>query len=51
MFAKRLLTELGVSLDDKALQIYYDNTQTIRLVTKEIITLQTKLRYVNIYNY
>jgi len=51
MFAKRLLTELGVSLDDEAIQLYCDNTQTIGLVTKEIATLQTKLRHVDIHNH
>ena len=47
----RLISELGVKLDRKLLQLWCNNQQTIRLITKEIVTLTTKLRYVDIYNH
>jgi len=50
-FIKRLLDELSVSLDDQQIRIHCDNRQTIRLVTKEIARLQTKLRHVDIHNH
>src|SRR5208282_6828318 len=51
LYVSRLLKELVVSLEDKRIRIQYDNTQTIRLVTTEISTLQIKLRHVDIYNH
>jgi hypothetical protein len=51
MFANRLVKEIGITLDDDAIQLWCDNTQTIGLVTKEIATLQTKLRHVDIHNH
>src|SRR5215469_16224762 len=50
-YIKRLLDELGVSLDNQRIQIHCDNKQTIRLVTEEITRLQTKLRHVDIHNH
>jgi hypothetical protein len=51
LFARRLVSEIGVTLDDDAVQLWCDNTQTIGLVTKEIATLQTKLRHVDMHNH
>src|SRR3954454_13915986 len=51
LFISRLLTELSVRLDDYYTTILCDNKQTIRLVTAEIATLQTKLRHVDIHNH
>jgi len=47
----RLLAELTVRLDDHYIKIQCDNKQTIRLVTAEVATLQTRLRYVDIHNH
>jgi CxxC motif-containing protein (DUF1111 family) len=47
----RLLHELTIGLDQKHIQIYCDNKQTIRLVNEEIIRLQTRLRRVDIHNH
>jgi hypothetical protein len=46
-----LIKELKIKLDDNYICIEYDNKQTICLVTKEITVLQTKLCYIDIYNY
>ena len=51
LFVSRLLAELTVQLDDHHITIQCDNKQTIRLVTAEIATLQTKLRHVDIHNH
>src|SRR5271157_240317 len=51
LYVSRLLKELAVSLEDKRIRIQCDNTQTIRLVTSEISTLQIKLRHVDIHNH
>jgi hypothetical protein len=51
LFADRLVKEIGVELDDSAVRLWCDNTQTIGLVTKEVATLQTKLRHVDIHNH
>ena len=51
LYARRLIDEIGVTLDDNAVQMLCDNTQTIGLVTKETATLQTKLRHVDIHNH
>ena len=51
LFVSRLLAELTIRLDDHHITIQCDNKQTIRLITAEIATLQTKLRYVDIYNH
>ena len=45
------MKEIGLELDDNAAKLWCDNTQTIGLVTKEIATLQTKLRHVDIHNH
>ena len=47
----RLIKELEIKLDENYIQIEYNNTQTICLVTKEIAILQTKLRHVDIHNH
>jgi hypothetical protein len=51
MFTSRLLKELKVTLPDSTITIQCDNTQTIKLVTKETSRLQTKLRHVDIHNH
>jgi hypothetical protein len=51
LFLGFLLKELEVELDDTSLQVWCDNTQTISLVNREIATLQTKLRHVDIHNH
>ncbi|OAQ57704.1 polyprotein [Purpureocillium lilacinum] len=51
MFVSRLITELGVQLDEQRIQIFCDNQQTIKLVNKDINKLQTKLRHVDIHNH
>ena len=51
LYVSRLLKELKIELDNKQIVIECDNKQTIRLVTTEISQLQTKLRYIDIYNY
>jgi hypothetical protein len=51
LFVSRLIKELKIKLDDNHICIECNNKQTIRLVTEEIATLQTKLRYVDIHNH
>jgi hypothetical protein len=51
LFVSRLLGELTIRLDDHRITIQCDNKQTIRLVTAEVATLQTKLRHVDIHNH
>ena len=51
LFVSRLVKELGIRLNSTTLQIWCDNTQTIGLVNREIATLQTKLRHVDIHNH
>jgi hypothetical protein len=51
LYARWLIDEIGVTLDDNAVRMLCDNTQTIGLVTKETATLQTKLRHVDIHNH
>jgi hypothetical protein len=51
LFASRLIKELGVTLDSPQLNLWCDNQQTIRLVSAEVATLQTKLRHVDIHNH
>jgi organic radical activating enzyme len=51
LFVSRLIKELKIKLDDNHIHIECDNKQTIRLVTEEIATLQTKLRHVDIHNH
>jgi len=51
LFVSRLIKELKIKLDDNHIQIECDNKQTIRLVTKEIAVLQTKLRHVDIHSH
>ena len=46
-----LLRQLSVRLDYYYFVIEYNNLNTIRLITKEIATLQTKLRHVNIHEH
>lgn len=51
LFVSRVLAELTIRLDDHRIKIQCDNKQTIRLVTTEVATLQTKLRHVDIHNH
>jgi hypothetical protein len=51
LFVSRLIKELKIKLDDNYIYIECNNKQTIHLVTEEIATLQTKLRYVDIHNH
>jgi hypothetical protein len=51
MFIRRLLSELGVTLPDKTITVDCDNLQTINLVTKDAMKLQTKLQHVDIHNH
>jgi len=50
-FILRLLKELGVQLDEQIVHLEYDNKQTIRLITQELVTLNTRLRHVDIHNH
>jgi hypothetical protein len=40
-----------MNLIKSCIQIYYDNIQTISLINKDIICLQTCLRHMDIYNH
>ncbi|KAL8310867.1 hypothetical protein RB597_001710 [Gaeumannomyces tritici] len=51
LFVSRMIKELGVTLDDCSIKIKCDNQQTIGLVNKDLYTLQTKLRHVDIHNH
>jgi hypothetical protein len=51
LFVSRLIKELSVQLDDQRIRIQCDNKQTIRIVKAEVMTLQTKLRHVDIHNH
>lgn len=51
MFISRLISELGIQLDEQRIRIFCDNQQTIQLVNKDIHKLQTKLRHVDIHNH
>jgi hypothetical protein len=46
LFVSRLLVDLTIRLDNQKITIQCNNQQTIRLVTAEIATLQTRLRHV-----
>lgn len=51
LYSLRLIQEIGVSLDERHVQIWCDNTQTIRLVTEDVAILTTELRHVDIHNH
>jgi len=51
LYMGRLFNELSVQLEDTCIQIYCDNTQTVGLVNKDIMRLQTRLRHVDIHNH
>ncbi|RKK80123.1 hypothetical protein BFJ68_g17747, partial [Fusarium oxysporum] len=51
MFISRLITELGVTLNNRSIIIQCDNAQTIRLINSDVALLQTKLRHVDIHNH
>jgi hypothetical protein len=51
IYVSKLLQKLTIDLNDQIIQIEYNNTQTINLITKKIALLRTKLRHVNIYNH
>ena len=51
LFSLRLIQEIGVQLDEPHVQVWCDNTQTIRLVTQDVAILNTKLRHVEMHNH
>ena len=51
LYLIRLLKELWVILLKLAININCNNKHTIRLVTKDITKLQTKLQYIDLYKY
>ena len=51
IYILKLLQSLGAEWGTKEVIIYYNNKQTVKLVISLIPTLQTKLRYINIYNH
>ncbi|KAJ3558539.1 hypothetical protein NPX13_g9684 [Xylaria arbuscula] len=51
MFVSRLIKELGVTLNSQQITLQCDNQQTIRLLKKEVSTLKTKLRHIDIHNH
>lgn len=51
MFISRLIRELDIKLSTSVIKIQCDNRQTISLVHKDIQTLKTKLRHVDIHNH
>ncbi|KJZ67915.1 hypothetical protein HIM_12696 [Hirsutella minnesotensis 3608] len=51
LYVSRLIKELDVVLDRGCISIQCDNRQTIRLVTAEVATLQTKLRHIDVHNH
>ncbi|OHW89539.1 retrotransposon hobase [Colletotrichum incanum] len=54
IFASRLITELSrgeQQLPTAKVTIQCDNQQTIRLVTRELVQLQTRLRHVDIHHH
>lgn len=52
MFLSRLLKELGLDLKTAGgIRIQCDNQQTIKLVTKQLNQLNTRLRHVDIHNH
>lgn len=51
LYLTRLLKELQITVPRLAINISCDNKQIIRLVTKDVAKLQTKLQHVDIYNY
>lgn len=52
MFLNRLLKELGLDLKTAGgIRIQCDNQQTIKLVTKQLNQLNTRLRHVDIHNH
>lgn len=51
MFISRLISELGIQLDEQKISILWENQQAIQLVNKDIHKLQTKLRHFDIHNH
>jgi hypothetical protein len=51
IYMNKLLQKLIIDLNDQIIQIEYNNTQKINLITKKIALLRIKLRHVNIYNH
>jgi hypothetical protein len=51
IYVNKLLQKLIINFNDQIIQIEYNNTQTINLITKKIALLKMKLRHVNIYNH
>jgi hypothetical protein len=51
IYISRLLKSLEEGWESQEVLIYCDNKQTIQLVTAELLTLQTKLQYVDIHHH
>jgi hypothetical protein len=51
IYVMRLLKELDVKLESPLLHLECDNKQTIGLIEKDIVTLKTKLRHVDIHHF
>uniref|UniRef100_A0A093V6S6 Copia protein n=1 Tax=Talaromyces marneffei PM1 TaxID=1077442 RepID=A0A093V6S6_TALMA len=51
MYVMHLLKELDVKLETPRLHLECDNKQTISLIEKDIVTLKTKLRHVDIHHH
>ena len=53
MFTAYLLQELGIKLakETKPIPIHCDNLQTLKLITKDVNALHTRLRHVDIHNH
>jgi hypothetical protein len=49
MSMHRICNAIGLDFDDEKLTIHCDNAQTIRLLTKEEMKLQTRLKHVDIH--
>ncbi|EED23215.1 conserved hypothetical protein [Talaromyces stipitatus ATCC 10500] len=51
IYVMRLLKELDIKLESPILHLECDNQQTISLIEKDIVTLKTRLRHVDIHHH
>jgi hypothetical protein len=51
LFQQRLLSELGIELQNPVLNLHCDNQQTIGLLQSSVEKLRTKLKHVDIHNH
>ncbi|KAL3708738.1 hypothetical protein TMatcc_006722 [Talaromyces marneffei ATCC 18224] len=51
IYVMRLLKELDIEMESPKLHLECDNKQTIGLIEKDIVTLKTKLRHVDIHHF